>query len=291
MLWLDQADNNASQLNQIYTRVLNRLLFVYKEGEEPKPISRRARSERLQILGAITILATPLPAAALAALLGMDPYDVNFSLRNLHAVLNIPSDPKAPVEMLHKSFSDFLLGQEGMGMDNFRVNAAEAHMMLASKCIDRMKRKDDGLRKNICRLQDYGKQRDEIDKAAITDAIPLDLEYSCLNWVYHLQQCRQHVTDEDKDKALLQKISVLLQEIETFIEEHFLHWIESLSLLGKLSECIISIRQLLQIVQVRPHHLRLHPNANTRSRNLTRVLNPLNICRTPKSSSLATARS
>jgi hypothetical protein len=113
-----------------------------------------------------------------------------------------------------------------------------------------MRRKDGGLQKNMCSLQDYGKQRDEIDKAAITDAIPLDLEYACLNWVYYLQQCRQHIADEDEDKVLIQAISVPLQEAEAFLEGHFLHWIESLSLLGKLSEGVLSIRQLVRTAQV-----------------------------------------
>jgi hypothetical protein len=35
-----------------------------------------------------------------------------------------------------------------------------------------------------------------------------------------------------------------------FLQDHFLHWIESLSVLGKLSDGVLSVRKLLHIVRV-----------------------------------------
>jgi hypothetical protein len=189
----------------------------------------------LDVLGAIIVLATPLPAGCLAALLGIEKYDVNHWLNNLHAVLNVPSDSKAPVRLRHKSFSDFLRGQEGTGMDSFRINAVEKHAMLASKCIDRMKRENGGLRKDICNLQDYGKPRDKIGETTIREVIRPDLKYAYLNWVYHLQQCRQDITDED---------------IYAFLREHFLHWLEALSLIKKMTEGVVMVRTLESMLTV-----------------------------------------
>jgi len=230
--WLDQADSNASQLNGIYTPILNRLLFVYKAGEERQPITSEARANLLKILGAIALLVTPLSAPALAALLDMNPGTVNFSLQRLHAVLDIPSDPTAPVEILHKSFSDYLLRQEGTGISSFQVDRVATHAMLASKCIDRMNR-EDGLQYDMCKLRDPSKFRDDINKDIIHDRIPLDLEYACVNWAFHMQHGGPGVPREDKAYKFLQK--------------HFLHWLEGLSLLRELPAGITSLRQLIKV--------------------------------------------
>ncbi|RYP03115.1 hypothetical protein DL765_010598 [Monosporascus sp. GIB2] len=239
-LWLKDCDSNAPQLDQIYMPILNQVLFgSYEEGKSVDPLSNEDQSQVLQILGAIVLLATPLPAQSLAFLLDMNESDVNHWLRNFHAVLNVPSDHKTPVEVLHKSFSDFLLGREGTGTDNVRVSAAETHAMLVSKCIQRMKSRN-GLRKDVCNLQEPGKSRDEIDKAIVAGHIPPDLEYACLYWVYHLQHSGRRITDGD--------------EICDFLNAHFLHWVESLSLLRRLSDGILSIRELLKTVQTLEGH-------------------------------------
>ena len=211
------------------------LLGSDEEGKNANPLDSEERSQLLQILGSIILLATPLPARGLAALLDIDEDDVNHWLRNLHAVLSVPSDPNAPVRLLHKSFSDFLLGHEGTGTASFRVNAAAIHATLASKCIQRMK-SNNGLRRDICNVQEPGKSRDEIEKAIIARHIPPDLDYACLYWVYHLQHNGRRITDEE--------------EVYKFLHEHFLHWLESLCLLRKLSDGILSIRELLKTVQV-----------------------------------------
>ncbi|XTI89098.1 WD40-repeat-containing domain protein [Cenococcum geophilum] len=217
--WLKDCDSNTSQLNQIYVPILQDLFGTVENEKSSDGLDSEEKSQLLRILGSIILLPTPLPAPALAALLGMDESSVNHWLRNLHAVLNIPGDREAPVEILHKSFSDFLLGQEGTGTAEFRVNAAESHAVLASKCIQRM---ENGLSKDICSVRDPGKPRYEIDKAIIASHIPPDLEYACLYWVYHLQHSGKRITDSD--------------ELCIFLHAHFLHWLESLSWMRKISE-------------------------------------------------------
>jgi hypothetical protein len=232
--WLKQCDKNRPQLNQIYMPILKQLLNRIDEPDDSDDSDiLDDRSQVLQILGSIILLAIPLPAPALAALLDMDEFSVNHWLRNLHVVLNIPSNHEAPVEILHKSFADFLLGQEGTGIANFRVDAEETHAMLASKCIQRMK---NGLSKDICSVRDPGKSRDEIDKAIIVRHIPPDLEYTCLYWVYHLQHSGRRITDRD--------------EVCTFLHTHFLHWLEALSLMRKTSEGILVITSLESFIAV-----------------------------------------
>lgn len=140
-------------------------------GESPDALDSEDGSEALQILGSLVLLTTPLSTRALAALLDIEEDDVNHWLRNLHAVLSIPTDPQAPVRPLHKSFSDFLLGQEGTCIENFRVDAAKTHTMLASRCIQRMSHGLHGLRKDICNVREPGKLRSEIGKGIVADRI------------------------------------------------------------------------------------------------------------------------
>ena len=225
--WLKDCDSNASQLNQIYVPILQDLLGTVENENFSDSLDSEDKSQLLQILGSIILLPTPLPAPALAALLDMDEPSVNHWLQNLHAVLNIPGDREAPVEILHKSFSNFLLGQEGTGTAEFRVNAAESHAMLTSKCIRRMNNR---LSRDICSVRDPGKSRDEIDKAIIASCIPPDLAYACLHWVYHLQHSGRRIMDND--------------ELYVFLHTHFLHWLESLSWMRKISEGILAISSL-----------------------------------------------
>ena len=243
--WLEQADSNASQLDQTYKPIITRLLCVYQEGQEPQPIAKRAKSKLLQVLGSIVLLVTPLSAMTLAGLLNMPLDDINYSLQRLHAVLNIPKDPVAPLEILHKSFSDFLLGQEGMGTDAFRVDASETHAMLASKCIERMKKKDIGLQKDICKLRNNGMPRAEIDESIIQKFILPDLKYACLNWIYHLKSCSQKITEEDKVRH-----HITDEDVYDFLRVHYLHWLEVLGLVGAMAEGHILVGSLQLLIAV-----------------------------------------
>lgn len=134
------------------------------------------------------------------------------------------------------------------------MDIVDTHAMLASKCILRMQREDDGLvsglKRDICNLQDFGKGTDEIVEDIITEGIPLDLKYACLFWVHHLQKCREHATDQRKDKSLLKNLPDLLQDIQSFLEKHYLHWLEALSLLRCMSDGILAMGNLLSLLKV-----------------------------------------
>lgn len=221
-LWLKECENNKSQLHQIYDPILNQIFLDNEEAE---------LSRQLQFLGALVLLAIPLPAMSLAALLDIDADDINWWLPELHAVLNIPSDPQSPIKLLHKSFSDFLLSPDDSSASIYRVDAAGTHSMLAAKCIQRMA---SGLKQDICDIRKLDATRDDIDKNVIDLRIPADLRYACLHWVYHLQGSG-HSFDN---------------YIYTFFYEHFLHWLEVLSLLGRLSDAVTAVEGLLGLIQV-----------------------------------------
>ncbi|TLD03360.1 uncharacterized protein PgNI_12229, partial [Pyricularia grisea] len=219
--WLKQCEDGKSQLHQIYDPVLSQVFLGNEEAES---------GQQLQFLGAIVLLATPLPATSLTVLLGLDVDDVNWWLPELHAVLEIPPEPHRPIRLLHKSFSDFLLSSKDSGISKHYIDAAETHGKLAARCIKRMKA---GLKRDICDIRKPDGLRDKIDKQMMDTHIPADLQYACVYWVYHLQQSEGPVGDD----------------VYVFLCNHLLNWLEVLAILGKVSDGAAAMKQLLAMRQ------------------------------------------
>lgn len=249
-IWLEQAKNATQlddQFNNMYERVLDQAFSNLYQDEKEKLAT---------ILRSIALLVMPLPATALATLLNMCPFDVQNLLPNLHAVLDVPDD--GPVLILHESFRDFLLYSESKAVFFVSVDASKDHERLALRCIDRMEGNSDeditGLRKGLCRREGYDPLFEGILATTTTNkAIALDLEYACLNWVQHVQgvhRATEHIKDTSRTSELQQRISALLQIAEIWLGKHFLHWIEALALLGRLSDGIASIKLLRLMLQV-----------------------------------------
>lgn len=92
------------------------------------------------------------------------------------------------------------------------------------------------LQKNICNLPSYGTLRMEIDPQTINQHLLTDLQYACRYWVHHLEQSEVHFTE--MDNAFL------------FLQEHFLHWVEAMSILGFVSEVVEGINLLQSVIHV-----------------------------------------
>ncbi|KAK7928370.1 hypothetical protein PG985_005368 [Apiospora marii] len=218
-LWLEQREASASQIQQIYDPILNQ---AFRGSDEVELL------QRLQFLGALVLLATPLPASSLAALLGMT--RVKWWLREFHAVLDVPGESDRPTRLLHKSFSDYLLSSDVSNTGLYRVDAAEIQTLLAKRCIQRMAT---GLKQDICDIRKLDAAQNDVEKATINRCIPSELQYACRHWVDHLQR-----SEEPFNK-----------EISNFLYEHLLHWLEAMCLLGNLREGANVMRGLLNFTQ------------------------------------------
>ncbi|KAL7953004.1 WD40-repeat-containing domain protein [Trichoderma compactum] len=223
-IWLKQCDDRQSQLHQIYEPILNQVI----SGLGPEEFDRR-----LGFLGSLVLLVDPMPAASLAALLQIDIDDVVWWLPELHAVLNIPAEDHVPVRLLHKSFSDFILSSERPGDSIYSIDTASTHTMLATKCLGHMNAM---LKRDICNIKKPGKRRRDIDQHIVDKHITIDLKYACLYWIHHLQHGEQRMNSE----------------IPTFLYKHLLHWVEVLTVVGRLSDAVTVIRRLLGIFQRLP---------------------------------------
>ncbi|CAG7994308.1 unnamed protein product [Penicillium salamii] len=220
----DQA-NYATRMEKTYLPVLMRLLRDQDDEEELLQLFH-------QVIGLIIVLAIPLSANALAGLLKLDAGVVMNLLDQFQSVLSLPSDQNIPVRIFHLSFRDFLL-QTG---SKFSVDEKHMHKETTNHCLTTMWTQ---LKNNICNLESYATNRTEIDSALISQCLQPELYYSCRYWVYHLEQC----TGTDQ----IQIVNLAFM----FLEEHFLHWVEAMSLLGVISEVIRMIDVLQNMAQLR----------------------------------------
>jgi hypothetical protein len=95
------------------------------------------------------------------------------------------------------------------------------------------------LERDIYGLRYYGLKSKDIIPPKQDPLAPI--QYSCVFWLDHLRDAIKENPENSKE---------LYDLGFKFLKEHFLHWLESLSLLHRLSDGIISIRKLLIVVQV-----------------------------------------
>jgi hypothetical protein len=208
-------------LNEIYLTVLTHTIpsnYSEEEKEEACDILKRT-------LGSIVVLLSPLSASSLSRLLHLPKEEVDQTLEDLHAILNIPEDPTYPLRLHHPSFRDFLLNKDRCG--DFWVDEKEAHYVLAAGCIKLMSQT---LKKDICELYTPGYQATQVETSRIQKYLPPEVQYACLYWVQHLQRSGSQAYNGE--------------EAHRFLQAHLLHWLEALGWMGKTSEGIQAILSL-----------------------------------------------
>ncbi|KAF7514113.1 hypothetical protein GJ744_004438 [Endocarpon pusillum] len=214
---------NASKLDATYLPILDQLF-----DEEDTENKESWISEFRAIVGSIVVLESPLSICSLATLLEIPKEDVSCRLDSLHSVLSIPKNEDAPIRLLHLSFREFLIDTQKRGKSPFWVDERDTHRKLASQCLQLMT-STKGLRRNMCDLMP-GSLRSKIDEGIIANSLPSELQYACRYWVHHLEQSQHRITDGDS--------------INLFLQEHFFHWLEAMSLIGETKKCIHLIQKL-----------------------------------------------
>ncbi|CAG8412259.1 unnamed protein product [Penicillium salamii] len=207
-----------SNLATTYRPALNKLL----RGRSKEQSAKIAQEVRL-IVGAVVLLEDLLPISSLAKLINVSDKIVMKRVRSISSVLMVPSNTDEPARAFHKSFRDFILDPE-TDRNLFGVDPSTMHMKLALDCVNVMQRAEGGLRKNICRLESYGILRTQIDDARISRHMPKELNYACRHWVNHLRLSETSISDGD--------------EIHSFLESHFLSWVEAMIIWGYIPEPI-----------------------------------------------------
>jgi len=223
-------ESPTMELDTLYIQVLEQSLKDVRHEKDKELLAGISR----QVVGTIVILFDPLSPMAIARLLNMDGVVVKKRLNHLRSVLEAP-DSQQPVRLLHPSFRDFLLDGKRCSNEQFLVDKRETHEMLATKCLELMSRPK-CLGKNICHLESHGTLRSGINSRIIDDCLPADVRYACRYWIHHFEQSGRRIRDQDA--------------VHIFLQEHFLHWLEVLSLIGVMSESIRLIGTLQSLVAV-----------------------------------------
>ena len=214
-------------LNDIYITVLkNSISADYTEDER----ADQCRMLRY-ILGSIVVLFSPLSTNPLGTPLHVTTEEMNQTLEDLYAILDIPKDT-GPLRLHHPSFRDFLLNMERCGDTNFWVDEKQVHGMSASNCIRLM---SSHLKEDICGVVDPGTLAIDAENQ-VDQHFPPEVQYACLHWVRHQCNSSDQLHDDD--------------QVHQFLQEHLLHWLGALSWMRKMSEGILAITALESIAPV-----------------------------------------
>ncbi|KAI3326415.1 vegetative incompatibility protein HET-E-1 [Xylariaceae sp. AK1471] len=222
-----QTKSQESKLDATYLPVLNQLLANLSDNEKTEVLQNFKN-----LIGSIVLLANPLSTCALAHLLDIPQDVIDSQLDSLHSVLNIPLSPSSPVRLLHLSFRDFLLDPLKCGKNPYWINEKETHRQLVTNCLRVMNKT---LRTDICEVKWPGTPHASIDQHIINDRLAPEVQYACQYWVYHVQKAGDSILDDD--------------QVHRFLQKHFLHWLEALSLVGRAVESLRSIKTLQMLCQ------------------------------------------
>ena len=211
----------------LYERMLKQVL--HQEDQNDIELSRR-------ILCSVTLAVRPLRLDEIAvfAEISDDDEDVGELVGLCGSFLTVREET---VYMVHQSARDYLSDRERT--DIFLLGQEHEHAMTAGLCFRVMSKI---LRKDICSLQTPGFRLHDVEKGSIGARIPLYAQYACLYWVDHLQQAG---STKQETLTLGENCQVL-----GFFKYHFLHWLEALSLMSKLSEAVLAMKILGSIPKV-----------------------------------------
>ena len=230
----NQTKSHGSSLAETYLLVLRQQIIGLNKQEEKETLR-----EFGNIVGPIIVLATPLPTSALAQILGIPGPTIDDRLALLHSVLSVPPSADSPVRLLHLSFRDFLVDSYRREDNIFWIDERQTHAKMAYKCLSVL----GCLKRDICEMGAPGKPRSAISSNDIKTYMPPELQYACLYWVYHTHQAGIRIGDSEP--------------IHNFLACHFLHWIQALSLIGKVAEGLGLIKTLQSLINVSCFPIRL----------------------------------
>lgn len=224
----------ASQLDRTYLPVLDRLLLNKTERQQEV-----IASDFRVVVGAILLLSEPLPIPALSRLLDVTETKVFARISRLHSVLDVPSpgDSSRPIRALHLSFRDYVTDPDARNKTPFWIDEAQTHRSLASRCL-RLLSDSRTIYEDVCVVKEPGTRRLDISTGHVTKCIPVDVAYACSYWVLHAVKGGERLCHNGP--------------VHRFLQSHFLHWLETLSWLGRLSWVIAFIGDLKSIMKVGP---------------------------------------
>jgi hypothetical protein len=213
-------------LDKVYITVLSHTIHTDYTSEKRKDMCSALK----HILGSVVVLSSQLSAYAFGKLLHTTKQEVDQTLEDLHAILDIPEDQTRLLRLHHPSFRNFLLSKDRCIDSKFWVDEKQAHRILAESCIRLM---STSLKQDICGLGTRDVLATDIKSSQLEQCLPSEVQYACLYWVQHLQKSDIQLYDND--------------QVHRFLQMHLLHWLEALSWMQNISEGVVAIISLESI--------------------------------------------
>jgi hypothetical protein len=233
MIFNDKVTRNSPQenLDSMYSRILQFSVVGNAVDEEKEMICGLFR----QTVGAVLILCEPLSTKALSNLLLLSKSTIEEILGGLSSVLSMGRSEQSPVQLLHRSFHDFLVDPLRCTEKDFLISPNAAHDAMFRNCLAVLSNE---LRQDICRLPDPSTRIADIAQSTVEQHLPVHIQYACRYWIDHLRGANIEVCDDG--------------DVHAFLKVHFLHWFEALSLAGKMSEGIAQVLTLSEYISSLP---------------------------------------
>lgn len=219
------------QLDQLYQQVIK---YAFARN-----VMENAFERFRTVMGAVALLYDTLPACDLGRLLHMESSEIRMALLRFHSVIIVPDDNNH-IRLIHPSFRDFMT-QRCPDTCKYYINPSDYHQQLAVMCLKTMQ---DNLKRDICDIRNMSLLNDEVKDLGvrITACIPAHLQYACRHWATHLSESRTRADSMGNDVSLL---------LTQFASLHLLHWLEVLSLIGRLAEALPALRHAQHWASVR----------------------------------------
>ncbi|KAF4957239.1 hypothetical protein FGADI_3304 [Fusarium gaditjirri] len=221
-------EDTSSRMDLTYKPVLSQLLGSNCSKRKKELII----SEFRRVVGTIINLASPLSPSALSRLLNIDQKIIDTRLDLLHSVLSVPDSSEAPIRMFHLSFRDYLINSD-IGENQFGIDEKQSAKDLVKDCFRVM----GSLEPDVCHLGIPGKPRSMLKSEFVDACIPPEVQYACIYWIYHLLIAGVHDRDAE---AILE-----------FLQKHLLHWVEAMTLLGRVYQVTGLMRDLRSMLNAK----------------------------------------
>lgn len=216
----------ADTLDKLYLSILNQAL-----------VDPSAKGELRKVLQVIVCAFQPISSNTVTTFLPKI-HQVDDFVQDLTAVLK-DGHPDRPIKVLHPTFREFIASNEGRA-NGFLLQMEPSHTVVALACLDVLERT---LRQDIFGVvQPNCVLPRNVDVGQVSDMVQSKtsaaLRYASSYWAYHIAASENAWDDWER--------------VSTFLNHHFLHWVELMSWRGELNESLRALSQLGSQIRTRP---------------------------------------
>ena len=204
----------TGELDELYAFILHRIL-----PQNPARIKSYLKGLKA-VLGCLVVLQEPLDIGSISTLLSLDDFDVQHCMKRISSLIVDGTEPltERTVPQVHKSFVDYLLSIRPL--PDFRINPTESHHSLTTTCFKSIQM----LPFNVgCITSSHSYGDISISRGVI---------YPCQWLGHHLENGGER--------------STLVRDVDKFMKNDFLQWLEVLSLQKLVDSVAISTLKILE---------------------------------------------